>query len=367
MKKIMAIRSVCYLINGVMLLASSIALGDQTEQLKRNPYGMVVDQNSEMIKNALVQQVNIFSPQDDQATSHLVRKGVVVRYDQAEATILICHGFMCDKFDVAFLRHLFPPGKFNFMTFDLRAHGEDVQGQYCTFGKDEALDVVAAARFLRSDPILNKKPLFVYGFSMGAAAAIEAQAKEKLFDAMILDCPFDSTENVLKNCLDKLKISFFGYQCALPFRSVLEKYIFHPYVQSFVRVLLKTVAHLDPKNIQTLIYPIKPVESIRKVSVPCFFIHCKNDEKIPIDSIKNIFNNAECYKKLWLTNGRRHFDSFFYNPERYVAKIVTFLDQVLHGNLYAKEHGQIVEDGQEKQSSGSLFIDDLWKYGLWKE
>ena len=52
------------------------------------------------------------------------------------------------------------------MTFDFRGHGKNNEGQYCTFGRDEALDVIAAVKFIKSDPELQKLPLFVYGFSM---------------------------------------------------------------------------------------------------------------------------------------------------------------------------------------------------------
>lgn len=163
---------------------------------------------------------------------------------------------------------------------------------------------------------------------------------------MILDCPFESTEKVIKKGLKNLKLSLFGYEFDMPGRSILEKYAFHPYVQSFIKVLLKTVAHMDPKNIQTYIYPISPADSIKKVSVPCFFIHCKNDEKISVNSIRTIYNNAGGYKALWLTNGRRHFDSFFYNPEKYTRKIHKFLEKVVSGELYVHGREKITEDPQ---------------------
>ena len=41
---------------------------------------------------------------------------------------------------------------------------------------------------------------------MGAAAAIIAQAREKnLFDAMMLDCPFDSTDKLIERGINQLK------------------------------------------------------------------------------------------------------------------------------------------------------------------
>ena len=109
-----------------------------------------------------------------------------------------------------------------------------------------------------------------------------------------------------------MKFSFFGYEFSIPGRSLLQKYVFHPYVQSFVKAMLKTVYHLDVRNIKTFIYPLYPAESIKKVSVPLLIIHCKNDEKVTVAAIKKVYRNAaSTYKKLWITNGRYHYDSFF--------------------------------------------------------
>jgi pimeloyl-ACP methyl ester carboxylesterase len=254
---------------------------------------------------------------------------------------------MCDKHDAGLMRRLFPRGKYNVMTFDFRAHGENIVGQECTLGRDEAHDVIAAGKFLKNHPDLKDKPLFVYGFSMGAAASIEAQARRKLFDAMVLDCPFDSSEKVLQRGLDSVTFSIFGYEFELPGKSYLRQYAFHPYVQSFVKVLLKTVAQMSTQNIQLNVPRFSPQESVKQVSVPCFFIHCRNDEKVPLAAGRSVFDGAAGPKKMWITNGRRHFDSYFYNPERYTEKVRSFLNDVMHGKYNHNNGPQIIEDAQE--------------------
>ncbi len=296
------------------------------------------------------ERVTIVSKESDSSDNSLTRKGILVHYPNAQANIVISHGFMCDKFDVGFLRSMFPKGHYNFLTYDFRAHGEDIKGQLCTFGKDEALDVAAAAQFFKKHPELGKLPTFDYGFSMGAVATIEAQAKDpSLFKALILDCPFDSTENIVKKSIQGLKVSVFGYEMNLPGRSYLERYAFHPYVQSFIKFLLKTVAHMDGKNIQTFMYRFKPAESIKKISVPCLFIHCKYDQRVSVDEIKAIFKGAKGPKKLWITNGRGHYDSVFFNPEKYSKNISKFYENMLKNmdNAYLNEKA-VVEDQEEE-------------------
>jgi len=292
-----------------------------------------------------IEHVKFFSPESEQSSKKIARNGILVRYKDASATILVAHGYMCDKFDVGFLRNMFPQGKYNFLTFDFRAHGEDTQGQSCTLGRDEALDVITAAKFIKNHPALKGKPLYAYAFSMGAVATIEAQAKDStLFDALILDCPFDSTENILKQCVDNLKFSIFGYEFTVPGKSILQKYAFHPYVQSLIKILLQAVKKIPQKKIETNVFPLSPVQSIVKVSVPCFFIHCKQDEKVSIAAIKSVYAGASGPKMLWLTNGRNHYDSYFYNPEGYIEKVSQFLDQVGVGKWKNAKEQRIIED-----------------------
>jgi len=314
---------------------------------------ILVSDNAPVLKTnsrdqGTVEKVTIYSQVSEGSTQRIARKGILVHFKNAKATILVAHGYMTNKFDVGFLRNLFPYGQFNFLTFDFRAHGEDVKGQSCTLGRDEALDVIAAAKFLKAHPALKDKPLFAYAFSMGAVATIEAQAKDSsLFSAMILDCPFDSSENLIKRSINNMKFSLFGYEFSIPGKSLLQKHAFHPYVQSLVKLFLKSVANMDPRKIETNVFPVYPAASIAKVTVPCFFIHCKQDEKVPVSAIKEVYKGAAGPKMLWLTNGRNHYDSLFYNPDKYVHHVRQFFDQVLAGQWKNKQEQKVIEDSED--------------------
>jgi len=300
------------------------------------------------IDNGVIERVTFYSQHSLNSDKKIPRKGVFLKRANAQATVLICHGFMCDKYDVAFLRSLFP--EYNVMTFDFRAHGEHVKDQLCTLGRDEAYDVTAAAEFLKTHPAVQGKPLLVYGFSMGAVAAIVAQSNKKLFDGMMLDCPFDSSENIIKKGLENLKFSLFGYEFEVPGRNLLQKYAFHPYVQSLVKMVLKAVSKLDSRDVNTFVHPVSSAESVKKINVPCLFIHCKNDEKVSVEAIRSIYDGAASnYKLLWLTNGRHHYDSYFYNPEKYMALVTKFVGRVVEGKLKNTFRHKIIEDLEEPQ------------------
>lgn len=316
-------------------------------------YGIIASDKKKMSNGTTRERVIIYPQEHHNSSQTILRNGLLVSHEKAKATVLVCHGFMCDLHDAGMLRGMFKRSQFNVMTFDFRGHGKDNQGQYCTFGRDEALDVIAAAKFIRNHPELKKLPLFAYGFSMGAVSAIEAQSLDSgLFDAMILDCPFESSEKVIKTGLEGLKFSLFGYELEFPGKNLLEKYAFHPYVQSLVKTVLRIVSQMDATGMRTNFCPVHPVESIKKVKVPCFFIHCKNDEKVGLDQVKSIYAGAGGYKKLWITNGRRHCDSAIYNPEIYAERVRAFFNQVINGLLDTLPQDEIMEDGEEEDSYG---------------
>lgn len=310
-----------------------------------NPYGVLCTcAPGDCIEGAIVEQVFLSCRASDrEADGTIKRKAMLVRYPNALGTVVMCHGFMCDKRDQGFLRHLFAHGPYNVISFDFRAHGELSEGQVCTLGRDEAHEVTAAAQFIKHYPPTQKKPLFVYGFSMGAVAAIQAQARDNtLFEAMILDCPFDSSENVLRRLLHNVRFSILGYEFGLPCCDILEKYAFHQCVQSFIKKILKTVGAMEGQDIATRVCPVSTIDAIKKISVPVLFISCKNDSKVSVDAIKSIYEASNsAYKILWVTNGRGHFDSFFYYPEKYMKHIRVFLEDYFRNK---KTHKQIIED-----------------------
>ena len=325
--------------------AGGIAQGVVGDCIDYARYGEIVSEKKQMTNGTTMEKVVIYPKEYHDSPNTISRDGLLVRHNNAKATVLICHGFMCDQYDAGMLRGMFKRSHYNVMTFDFRGHGKKNQGQYCTFGRDEALDVIAAAKFVRNHPELKDMPLFVYGFSMGAVSAIEAQSLDKtLFDAMILDCPFESSEKVIKTGLDGLKFSAFGYSFEIPGRNLLERYAFHPYVQSLVKTVLRIVSQMDATQMRTNFCPVHPVESIKKVTVPIFFIHCKNDEKVSFDQVKAVFDGAAGWKQVWLSEGRRHCDSAIYNPEEYARRVREFLQFYMDGNLESMPSGNIDRD-----------------------
>ncbi len=292
--------------------------------------------------------VHFTSQYGKNSNERLVRTGILVRKPESRATILICHGFMCDKDDVRFLRSIFD--NYTTMTFDFRAHGEKVNDQICTLGSREMYDVIGAVDFIKNDPQLKDTPLIVYGFSMGAVASILAQAQEpSLFDAAIWDCPFDSTDNVLGRMIDRIKISIGSYEFGLPGKTYLKKYVYNSYIQEFLKSALKTITKMDTSAVKTCIEPVNTVGAAQKISIPALVITCHNDRKAPPAAVTSVYENLQGYKRLWLTKGRTHFDSFFYSPERYAHRIRWFIEKFLDDKLTSNAAVGIWDDNDSSQ------------------
>jgi len=298
--------------------------------------------------------VSFYSQSTDSSNEHIARQGVLVTRPHARATILVMHGYTSDKADMGIFRLLFSP--YNILLFDFRAHGEDIEGQISTLGRDEVHDVLAAVDYIKSHSDIKHLPLIGYGFSMGAATAIEANSRDAtLFDAFILDCPFDSTDALIKRGLDKffgkINIPWLGLEYEVPGRTFLEKYATHPYVQPLLLFLLRFFAGMDSTKVLTMPKRVNPIESAKNIRIPAQIIACYADERIPIDAVAQLYQNIPTYKRLWITKGARHFGSLFNNPELYQQMITNFIEKVLNNMIQRDRPERIINDVSAKELS----------------
>ena len=132
--------------------------------------------------------------------------------------------------------------------------------------------------------------------------------------------------------MDKLKLKIFVYEFDLPGRKWIEKYAFSNYVQQTLQFLLKYFAKMDASIIKTFAQPISPKESVKKVNSPSLFIVCASDKTVPVPAVKTIYGNAPCYKRLWITDGARHYGSLFHDPEEYAKRTNEFIEKILSGD-----------------------------------
>lgn len=275
----------------------------------------------------------------------ITRDGYVYYNPNAKATILLCHGYMISKEDMNILRCLL--NQYNIVSFDFRAHGENISSQYCTLGCNEKHDVIAFSKYIKNDSKLNKLPLFVYGFSMGAVASILAQSEQQnLFDGAIWDCPFQSTNYLTNVALSNIKWKINGYEIDIPIKKIIQKYIYNRSTQLFIQYIFKFFSAMDSTSINTCIKNISPIQALSTIKIPFLLIGCFNDDKAPAESILTMYksNQNTQYSKCWISSGRRHFDSFFLHPEQYIYEINKFIQTIISKKHVDKEKEIQIDD-----------------------
>jgi pimeloyl-ACP methyl ester carboxylesterase len=295
------------------------------------------------LTNTEIQKIQFHVMLDGSTPYSFVRHGFMVKRKDALGTVLICHGYLGCKQDAIALRHLFP--QYNIVAFDFRAHGDARHGQFSTIGRDEAYDVIGAVDFIRSEADLQDKPIIAFGYSMGAVAAIQAQSIDPtLFSAMILDCPFDSTDAAMSRGLDtKLQFSLFGKTITLPLKGLILKYMYTDFAQMVTEYLFQKITAFDSKRVATKFVKVTPLESIKKITVPCLFIHCQNDNKVPVEAVQALYDAKPGFKRLWITQGKKHFGSYSNDPELYWYKVNKFLTKLREQDLTTREQAKVCD------------------------
>ena len=291
------------------------------------------------------------------------RRGILIRRKHPIGTVVICHGYLGCKRDSLALKHLFP--KYNVLVFDFRAHGDDRDGQVSTIGRDEAFDVMGAVQTIKNDPGMRNKPIIAFGYSMGAVSAIQAQSIDPtLFDAMILDCPFDSTDDAMRRGLEaKMQVSFFGYTFKIPGTQFLLDHMYDASAQVITNFLFQAITKLDGKTIATKFVQVRPIDAIKKITIPCFFIHCENDKKVPIEAVERLYANKPGFKRLWITKGKWHFGSYHNHPEMYWYKVNKFLKKLHERDIADREQGKILDQRTKAavEKNKIIILDDEQK------
>jgi pimeloyl-ACP methyl ester carboxylesterase len=104
---------------------------------------------------------------------------------QARGTVVMAHGRGGHKNELLPQVGLFIEHGYNILLFDQRAHGKS-EGRFTTAGRLEAEDLLRAAALARQK---QAAPILLYGFSMGARAALLAAAHRPEIAGVIAVAP----------------------------------------------------------------------------------------------------------------------------------------------------------------------------------
>jgi pimeloyl-ACP methyl ester carboxylesterase len=112
-----------------------------------------------------------------------------------KATVLLLHGIRMDKRSLAPMAIALSDAGYRSVLVDLRGHG-DSTGRYLTYGSVESRDLS-----LVLDALGDHRPgcTGAYGFSYGAAVAIELSARDERIGAVVSAAPFSSLREVTED------------------------------------------------------------------------------------------------------------------------------------------------------------------------
>ena len=213
-------------------------------------------------------------------------------------TVIMLHGVSESKIaPLPLAKHLYECC-FNVFLYDSRWHG-DSGGSYCTYGFYEKHDASMAITYLLSRTDLRTGKVGLFGYSMGAAVAIQTAAIDRRVAAVVAESGFA-----------RLRTIFDDYQ------KRMIKLPFH-YLRNIVIKRSEHLAHFRANA-------VAPVDAVREVRVPLLLIHGTADRLIRHEYSEEIFRNANEPKELWLIPGATHSDLPDSGGEEYRRRIEEF-------------------------------------------
>lgn len=187
-----------------------------------------------------------------------------------------------NRLEGLFLTQILLP-KMGLVLFDFIGSGFS-EGEYITLGCKESRDIGTVIDYIRAN--YKIKRVLLWGRSMGAVAAIlyTANNNDKV-SGLLLDSPFSNFRRMIYDIVTTRK--------NVP-TCLIDIVLFF---------LLKTVKKKTGVNLSK----INPIDEIKKITVPCFFLVSHNDLISRPDKVKDIYLNASSkVKEFHLTQGEHN-------------------------------------------------------------
>ncbi|OLC82642.1 MAG: hypothetical protein AUH66_04500 [Acidobacteria bacterium 13_1_40CM_4_57_6] len=111
-------------------------------------------------------------------------------------TIILCHGYESSRGELLTLESALQDHQYNVFIFDFAAHGANAG--ISTLGYREVDEVRAAVDLLAARPDLDPTRFGLWGYNLGAYAALREAENDKRIRALVLDSVYDQPKQMVK-------------------------------------------------------------------------------------------------------------------------------------------------------------------------
>lgn len=216
--------------------------------------------------------------------------------------IICCHGHSGSKADnLGIGTNLWRAG-YNILLFDFRGRGDSDAWPHTLISR-EVDDLLAAVAYAKQRA--PEAPIGVVGYSMGAAVAILAAAREPAIAALVADSSFTAGSDVVAH----------GVRSTLRIPP-------RPLVLAADEVVARRHGYRFSHA--------RPIDAIGKIAPrPVMIIHGEDDKITPSSHAHALYAAAGEPRRLWVAPGLDHCGAYFADRPGYCKRVIDFFDQYL--------------------------------------
>ncbi len=184
---------------------------------------------------------------------------------------------------------------------DHRACG-DSDGHIITFGAKEKLDTLTWVDFVLKEINPNAK-IILTGISMGAATVCLTSDRDlpENVVGILADCGYTCAKDIIKKVISDLH---------------LPPFLIYPFVLLGARLF----GGIDLKE-------ASPIEAVKNSRVPIIFFHGTQDDFVPCEMSKKLYNACGAKKELVIIEGAGHGLSYTADSEKYLDALENFFEK----------------------------------------
>ncbi len=243
---------------------------------------------------------------------HLV-SGWYIPASGATATIIVCPGYRGQRSDVLGMSTMLWRAGYNVLAFEYYGHGT-VVGKPVTLGYREIHDFLGAVAYAKERAPETR--LGAVGYSMGASVAIMGCARTPDIEVLVADSPFATHESAVAYAVQRT--------LHLPF------ILFHWLTDCIL--WLRAGYHF---------HQVEPIRDIVRISPrPLLLIQGLQDTIVNPHDAHRLYEAAGEPKELWLLPDVDHCGAYFADRQRYVTRVISFLDRTLRASQQTEQSDQ---------------------------